>query len=82
MTILEHLDARARLADAFEPADETHRGFPGPTAATPTSRSTRFDNARQCVHDKAGRRHLKFSAAEAMVPVRGGLARIYAGSWA
>jgi hypothetical protein len=80
MTILEHLDARARLADAFEPADETHRGFPGPRAATSASRSTRSDDARQCVNDKAGRRHLKLGAAEAMVSVRGGLVRIYAGS--
>jgi len=54
MTILEHLDAWARLADAFELADETLLGFPGPTAATSTSRSTRFDNAHQCVNDKAG----------------------------
>jgi hypothetical protein len=80
MTTLEHLDARARLADAFELADETHRGFPGPPAATSTSRSTRFDNARQCVNDKAGRRHLELTAAEAMVSVRAGSARIDAGS--
>jgi hypothetical protein len=71
MTILEHLDAWARLADAFELADETHRCFPGPRATTLASRSTRFDNARQCVDEKAGRRHLKLSAAEAMVFVRG-----------
>jgi hypothetical protein len=54
MTILEHLDARARRADAFELADETHCGFPGPPAATSTSRSTRLDGVHQCVNDKAG----------------------------
>jgi hypothetical protein len=27
MTILEHLDARACLAETFELADETHRGI-------------------------------------------------------
>ncbi len=79
MTILEHFDAQARLADAFEPADESHRGFPGPPAATSTSQSTRFDNARQCVNDRAGRRHLKLSVAEAMASVRGGLERIDSG---
>ena len=82
MAILEHLDARTRFAGAFEPAHETHRGFPGPSTAASTSRSNRFDNARQCVDDKAGRRHLKLSAAAAMVSVRGGLARIYADSCA
>jgi hypothetical protein len=71
MAILEHLDARTRLAGAFEPAHETHRGFPGPPAAASTSRSTRFDNARQCVNDRAGRRHLKPGAAEMMASVRG-----------
>jgi hypothetical protein len=71
MAILEHLDARARLAGAFEPAHETHRGFPGPPAAASTSRSTRFDNARQCVNDRAGRRHLKPGATEMMASVRG-----------
>ena len=47
MTILEHLDARTRLADSLELADETLRGFPGPLAATSTSRSTRFDDVRR-----------------------------------
>jgi hypothetical protein len=71
MAILEHLDAWARPADASELADEALRRFPGPPAATSTSRSTWFGNARQHVNDKAGRRHLKLSAAEAMVSVRG-----------
>jgi hypothetical protein len=80
MTILEHRDARARLVDAFEPADKTLCGFPGPSAATSTSQSTRFDNARQCVNDRAGRRDPKLGAAEAMASVREGLARISVGS--
>jgi hypothetical protein len=71
MAILEHLDARARLAGAFEPAHEPDRGFPGPLAAASTSRSTRFDNARQCVKDGVGRRHRKPGAAEMMASVRG-----------
>jgi hypothetical protein len=80
MTILEHRDARARLDDAFEPADKTHFGFPGPPAATSTSQSARFDNAGLCVNDRAGRRHPKLGAAEAMISVREGLARISVGS--
>jgi hypothetical protein len=71
MTLLEHLDAQARLAGAFEPAHETHCGIPEPPAAASTLRSTRFDNARQCVNDRAGRRHLKPGAAEMMASVRG-----------
>jgi hypothetical protein len=71
MAILEHLDAGARLAGAFEPAHEAHRGFPGPPAAASTSRLTRFDNARQCVNDRTGRRLLKPGAAEMMASVRG-----------
>jgi hypothetical protein len=71
MAILEHLDAGPGSPTPSKLADETHRGFPGPPAATSRSRSTRFDNALQYVNDKAGRRHLKLSAAEAMVSVRG-----------
>ena len=56
MTILGYLDARARLADAFELDYETHYSFPEPPAATLMPRSTRFDNALQCVNDVSGRR--------------------------
>jgi hypothetical protein len=76
MTILEHLDARARRADAFELADETH--YVWLSRATRGNIDVTIDlvGRRPPMCQRQGRRRRAAPAFE------GGLERIDAGSCA